>query len=70
MLRSPIDRSGTLPPVGRPEVKGSPGIVIADAMIFLAAVLAGTGGALFGARFADALNVHLGRTAPIDDDPA
>ena len=34
---------------------------------FVAAVLAGTGGCLFGVRAADALNRRLGRDAPADD---
>lgn len=36
-------------------------------MMFLAAVLAGTGGALAGVKLADALNRMLGREAPADN---
>jgi hypothetical protein len=34
---------------------------------FVAAVLAGTGGCLFGVRAADALNRKLGRAAPPEE---
>jgi hypothetical protein len=44
--------------------------VLADMMMLLAAVLAGTGGALLGVRGADAVNRMLGRAAPPADDRA
>jgi hypothetical protein len=44
--------------------------VLNDMMMFVAALLAGTGGALLGARGADALNRLLGRAAPPVDERA
>jgi hypothetical protein len=41
--------------------------VLNEMMIFAAALLAGTGGALLGARGADTLNRLLGRAAPSDE---
>jgi hypothetical protein len=39
-------------------------------ILFVAALLAGTGGALLGARGADALNRMLGRAAPPVEEKA
>ena len=47
----------------REPKKGDPR-VLADLMMLIAAALAGTGGALGGVRFADAINRRLGRDAP------
>jgi hypothetical protein len=44
--------------------------VLLDMMMFAAAALAGTGGALLGVRGADAINRVLGRAAPPADDRA
>jgi hypothetical protein len=41
--------------------------VLADVLMFLAAIPAGIGGTLAGVRFADAVNRMLGRDAPADN---
>lgn len=55
--------------VGGTDERTAPAVFV-DIMGFVAAALAGTGGALFGVRAADAVHRWRGRDAPSAEEPA